>query len=356
VTEYLPGELRAAVLPNVLTAAGWSEADYLVYENWLGTAPDVFGLEHLKEAHDARQLDMTERYVAIDLDRLRAMLSQFRHQHTATLMFLPLLGLFWYSAPVRTPALALILGSVGLIGILFNQLELTLCVLALMVMLPRSLDLAKYSLFVLATVMAVVSIVGATVKEPPWRITAPLVVLGAAYICFLAARSSLRPRWPTILVTAVIAIAMTFPRLQFDHFTARSQQAEHELVNARAWQLRSIPENTYLVGYEGGFDLFTYWQPFHLQEPPFRSVYLSWANTWPVVRDYLRATGRTDLPYALCTDPTLRWIGHSRAVPALERYVYEHHGARVEYVVDPEFSEWAVYKCQGLISENGAIS
>ncbi|MFN0070878.1 MAG: hypothetical protein ACKVVP_05245 [Chloroflexota bacterium] len=354
VTEYLPRELRPMILPQVLAAAGWTESDHTVYENWMGTNPDVFGLARLAAASEARRLEMLEQYVPIELDRLRGTLNRFSNQFPVSLVFLPLLGLLWRSEPARAPALTLILGSVGLAGVLFNQLELALCMVAVMVMLPRHSDLGKYSVFVLTTILALAGTIGAVAKAPPWRVTAPLILLGVACVCFMAARGRMRPRWPMLVLVAGIAAVVVLPRLQTDYYTARNQLRERELVDARAWELQRVPEYTYIVAYEGGFDLFTYWQPFRLQEPPFRSIYLSWANPWPVVRNYLQANGLTDLPHALCTDPSLRWIGHSRVLPALERYIDEHYRMRVKYVLDPHFTHWAVYQCQVLGVEAGA--
>jgi hypothetical protein len=91
-----------------------------------------------------------------------------------------------------------------------------------------------------------------------------------------------------------------------------------------------------------------FWTPLHTENARFDFVGLGASTQTPPVQDFLAKTGRTDLPWSLCTEPAMLIITAPRIPPMLTAFVDEHHGVKVKFEQAFKGKRIRAWKCLRL--------
>ena len=91
-----------------------------------------------------------------------------------------------------------------------------------------------------------------------------------------------------------------------------------------------------------------FWQPMHTEKAAFDFVGLGASARTPPVQGFLARSGRSDLPWSLCNDPSMLIIAAERIPPMLVTFVREHRGVNVQFTKTFEGKEITAWRCQRI--------
>jgi hypothetical protein len=309
LTEYLPGGMTTEEASVLKERVGWSRNDLSMLQNWFFTDTELFSIPKLQQAvevvHSGRGTLTTR--PGIGPRQAIESLRQFfiRNQRSVMWAFLIMAGF----------ALACGGRRAGL-GLFF---------------------LWTSGVFVLVTLLGSV-----TFKELPYRVFWPIFILQTAFLAVAASRWGRPPRRAfglPVFVCAVMVTAITFrsqlrESAEFRERFAAATQEMSDLTNSRA--------DLYVL-HGGDFPYELIWRPFHSEHRRFPFLPLGTTGQTPPVQDFLRRTGRLNLPLAICSEPGILLVSSPSFLPVLSEFVREHDDRQVEFqraLGTTSFSAW----------------
>lgn len=337
--EFRPDE-RAIAFSDVRQAGGWSSVDWAMFEGWFGVDTDVFGIEHTRRAFDAKQAALRQSapiwlQSLLNLEQNQATVTRLLRVNGALLGVFVLLGAAWHDRGVSSKVLLLQLVGIIAVGLFVNDATLALLAMAIFALGRRAAPALVHTLFASVCLVGVVCLIAVLFRYPPPRVLLPLMVLTASLICVRIAYLSLSPRIPMALLCVAATLYVIIPQTMRLATESRTHAANRERLHQAFDEIPDV-ENLVIFNYAlSEFPVEVFWAPFVTEASNVTLVLLGWQNQTPVLQKYLRETGRSHLPYALCTEPQLRLLSAARIVHVLEAYVRERHGlsARLERAV-----------------------
>ena len=304
IMEYVPqSEVTASVLADLRREVGWSENDLVMLRGWFNTDPELFSKGRVRRA-----VEVMARHglpgARVDLESLRWSLLAFLKEAWRPLLLLAV-------APWLRP----------------------------------SRRLFAYALYTLLVLVALVTVLSASLKTVPHRVYWGLLTLSIAFLLLAAARVGGRARPIPSAIGACFVLALL--GLGARQLRARCAGTNHwsNTVRRELAELRAARDQVLAVGVGKAFPYAVHWRP--LRQPKKRIDLLpimSSART-PLVLDFLRRTGREDLALALCRDPDLWLVASPSFTPVLAQFLREHHGMEVEFRPKLQGS-FFVYRCR----------
>lgn len=291
--EYLtPERLHAQTAANLARRVGWSQTDFVLFQNWFFVDPDLYSLakvraaEHLFYAVSDKPARSWSKILAESMEIERDHIVEAR----VALLFL-------------------------LIYVLFRGV---------------SGKMILYFLWVLLVFASLILTVNLTLKAPPHRVFWPMLVMAATMLSFAAQRWSVqRPRLASIL-TGVCAVGVLIPAVHNLWRESESRRIAASVTRRDVEKLLQTRATMYIL-HGSAFPYQNYWQPLQPHETSFDFVALGVSARTPPVQEFLRKTQRTDLPWALCNDRRMLIVAEPYIMPLLQEFVAEHHRARVAF-------------------------
>lgn len=306
IGEYLSADrITPENVERLTTQVGWTANDFRLFRNWFFTDPNLYSFARVQQAE-------------------RLLFSAAGAPQEAP--------------PARRP----LSDSVKRY---FTELRSALLVLALFALAWRGrLRLILYLAFAVFTLAALIALMTMVAKAPPERILWPMVLLIAAMLPLAAQRWG-QAAQPAILAIALLLSAsvagLTLRDLHLKNVERRS--ASTEALNDVA-ALRKTGA-TFFVLHGNAFPYEDFWRPLRTEKTPFPFVGLGASARTPPVQDFLKRTGRTDLPLSLCTEPDSLLIARSDLPPLLTEFASEHHNRQVRYTQAFKGQRFTAWKC-----------
>jgi hypothetical protein len=311
LNEYItPERLAGDAIPRLTKEVGWTGNDFALFRNWFFTDPQLFSLEKVR--HAERVFYGTANPPAEDWRKVRTE----RAKAMAKAFFLETRWAF-----LLMGAVVLAYGLRPKLLLYFAALVLTLAVLIVGISL--------------------------SLKAPPQRIFWPMLIL-AATMLVLASRRWGRPMPHVALLVALLlgvyAITLALPPLWKESETRRlAAEAAHADVDG----LQRTGAKFFVL-HADAFPYEDFWQPLRTENAAFDFVGLGASARTPPVQDFLTKSGRSDLPWSLCNDPSMLIIARPPIPPMLETFVREHRGVNVQFTRAFEGKDFTAWRCQRI--------
>lgn len=311
LNEYItPERLTGDAIPRLTKEVGWTNNDFALFRDWFFTDPQLFSLEKVRKAERlfyGAANQPTEDWRKVRTERAKEMAKGF---------FLETRWAF------------LLMGALVLAYGLRPKLLLYLAALT----------------FTLAALIVGISL---SLKAPPQRIFWPMLIM-AATMLVLAARRWGRPMPHVAMLVAMLlgvyAITLALPPLRKE---SEARRLAAEAVHADVDALRRTGA-TFFVLHANAFPYEDFWQPMHTEKAAFDFVGLGASARTPPVQGFLARSGRSDLPWSLCNDPSMLIIAAERIPPMLVTFVREHRGVNVQFTKTFEGKEITAWRCQRI--------
>jgi hypothetical protein len=293
--EYLaPERLTADAAIEIAKEVEWSPTDFALFRNWFFTDPDVYSLDRVRTAERlfygaaAKPTDEDRR------TRLARGLALGRSLIADTRWAFMLMGAFVLARGVRRPKLILY--------------------------------------FVWVVVVLVLLIVGISLalKAPPQRIFWPMLILSATMLTIAAHEWGVPAPASIELAALAVAICVTVTALLPLHKESNGRREAAATARRDVAGLRQTGATLFVL-HANAFPYEDYWRPLHSDRASFDFVGLGASARTPPVQDFLRTTGRTDLAWSLCSDPSVLLIASEHLPPMLTTFVAEHRGVSVRF-------------------------
>jgi len=299
VAEYRPAPVTPAALAELRRETGWSANDFALFRGWFFADPDRYGIARVRRAEAV--LDLRQ---PID----------------------------WR-------------GTGEAVGMFVANVRWVLLLLAAFAIASGArLRFLLYLSFAVAVVVLLVGALSLHLKYPLPRITGSMLLLAATMLLF-GSRSWGRPVKPWIAILAMLlGLYVAAPSLPALHRKSDASIAGAAAAERDVARLRSGAALT--VFHANAFPYEDYWRPLHARRDAPAFLPLGVYAQSPPVQQFLRRKGWTDLPRALCTEPSLQLVTFPQFPPMLETAVREHQHAAVRY--EPVFQGERVtaWKCR----------
>lgn len=292
--EYItPDRITVEATDKLVRVVGWSQNDFALFRNWFFTDPEIFSLANVRKAERlfyGASSKPTEHWREARMHRALDLGSAFFKETRWAFL---LMGIFVLAHGLQ-PKLVLYFAGIGLtFGILIVGISFAF-------------------------------------KVPPQRIFWPMLILAATMLEIAAQRWGRPTHW-TVNVGAILAslyvVGMALPPLKHESDARRiaATVAQSDVEGLRRTGA------TMFVLHADSFPYEDFWTPLHAEKAAFDFVGLGASARTPPVQDFLARTGRTDLPWSLCTDPAMVIITAPYMTPLLTAFVYEHRGVKVQF-------------------------
>lgn len=309
--EYMSNaQMTSETTDRLKKEVGWSPNDFKLFRNWFFTDPEVFSLARVR-------LAVNMFYDASGQASKDWKKERFKQSVAVGAAFF------------KEARWGLLFMGVFVLGHGFR---------------PRLLMYFVYSGVILASFTAVIALAS---KAPPQRILWPMLIMSATMLTIAAARWEQRAHWSVstssiLLSLVLVALAMPALKTESDRRSLASKVARADVEGLR----RTGAQLFILHG--AAFPYEDFWTPLHIQPSAFDFVGLGASARTPPVQDYLAKTGHTDLPWSLCTNPSMLLISAGHAPPMLVKFVEEHRGAKVRFDKAFEGGRIVAWKCRRL--------
>lgn len=127
------------------------------------------------------------------------------------------------------------------------------------------------------------------------------------------------------------------------HFAAVSEDV-NELVNRH--------KDLYVI-HAGEFPYESIWRPFHQEKRRFNFLPLGTAQQTPLTQDFLRKTGRLNLPLSICSEPGMVLVASPSFLPVISEFVREHDGRQVEFELALTTATFFGWRCHDRLGTAG---
>jgi hypothetical protein len=307
ISEYLSADrITPEVVAELPKQVGWTQNDFNMFRNWFFTDPNLFSLARVQRA-----------------ERL---LFSAAGQPAET-------------APVRPPIREMLTPYAK------DLLPVFLLLALFAVSWRRGLLVLLYLAFALATMGGLIVLMMYTAKAPPERIIWPMVMLIAAMLPLAAQRWGRAPQ-PLVAAIALIAAACVAASSLLElRATNQQRQAAAAVAMEDAEALRQSGA-TFFIIHGNAFAYEDFWRPLHVEKTPFPFLGLGVSARTPPVQDFLKRTGRTDLPLSICSEPKTLVVARRDLPPLLTKFALEHHHRAVKYVPLFERKRFTAWKCE----------
>lgn len=308
--EYAtPERLTPDATARLTREVGWSANDFALFRNWFFTDPEVFSLAKVRQAERlfySSSGDLSEGQ-KVRMQRGLDLGTAFFKETRWTWLFL---GVFVFAHGLRPKLLVYFAGIALMLGVLI------VCV-------------------------------GLALKAPPQRIFWPMLIMAATMLMIAAQRWGRPTHWlmnAAAILPAIFLAAMALPPLKKE---SEARRLAAEVAQADVEGLRRSGAATFVL-HANSFPYEDFWTPLHTEKAPFDFVGLGASARTPPVQDFLARTGRTDLPWSLCNDPTMVIITAPYMVPMLTTFVDEHHGVKVQFEESFQGKRISAWKCHRI--------
>ena len=304
IIEYVPQRnVTAPVLSELRRDVGWSKTDLLMLRHWFTTDPELFSIDRVRRA--VRVLSPHgPTGASVDLESLRWSVAAFLKEARWPLLFL-----------------------------------------AVVPWLRPSRRLFAYALYAVLVVVVLVTVLSASLKTVPHRVYWGLLVLSAAFLVLAAARWGGRTRKVPWTIGACFLLALLGLGARQLLAICRGTNHLSITVQRELTELRTTRGQVVVVAVGSAFPYTAHWRPLRQPEQTLAMLPIMSSARTPLVQDYLRRTGREDLPLALCRDPDLWLVAWPRFFPVLADFLREHHGTRVEFRLKHR-GTFLLYRCR----------
>jgi len=309
LNEYItPERLRSEAAEQLVTQVGWSKADFLMFRNWFFTDRDLYSLAKVRKAeslfYSASNKPVSDRW---EMRKARA--SDLAKNFLADTRWAFLLMAIYVLAFGARPKMIL------------------------------------HLLWVAIVLVLLIVGIGLTLKAPPQRISWPMVITAATMLIVVTRRWQRPLHWSIPALAALAAVYAAVPAFRALDAESHTRSAAAESARQDVVDMRRTGAKTYVL-HGNAFPYEDYWQPLHRGDVAFDFVGLGVSAQTPPVVEYLSRTKRTDLPWSLCSDPSMAMIARPYIRKMLENFVLEHH--RTEVSLEPAFegTRFTVWKCR----------
>jgi hypothetical protein len=309
--EYItPERLTAEAADKLVKEVGWSSNDFLLFRNWFFTDPELFSLVKVRQAERliygtaSKPADDSR---AIRLQRGRDLGKAF---FSETRWAFLLMGVFVLARGMR-PKLVLYFAGIALtLGLLIVGISLAM-------------------------------------KAPPQRIFWPMLIMAATMLAIASQRWGRPTHWSVnaaAILLAAYVVAMAIPPLRKE---SEARRLAAEVAQSEVESLRRTGATMFVL-HANSFPYEDFWTPLHTEKTPFDFVGLGASARTPPVQDFLSGTGRTDLPWSLCTDPAMVIITEPYITSWLTTFVQEHRGVAVQFDQTFKGKRITAWKCHRM--------
>lgn len=309
--EYIaPERLTPDATLKLAKEVGWSENDFALFQNWFFTDPNLFSLAKVKQAERLfygaaapRVEDWRTLRAQRGIELGKAFFAEARWA------FL-LMGVFVLAQGMRPKLVLYFAATVVTLGVLIVGISLAL-------------------------------------KAPPQRIFWPMLILAATMLSLAAQRWGGPMHWSVNVASLALAtyiVVMAIPPLMRE---SEARKASAAIAQEDADGLRRTGATMFIL-HANAFPYEDFWRPLHTEKASFDFVGLGASARTPPVQDYLMSTGHADLPWSLCTSPTMLIVARQDLPPRLARFVEEHRGVKVELEPAFEGKRIQAWKCRRL--------
>jgi hypothetical protein len=302
--------MTAEATDKLAREVGWSSNDFLLFRNWFFADPELFSLAKVR--HAERVFYGASNKPAEDWRKVRIQrgLDLGKAFFTETRWAFLLMGVFVLAHGLRSRLVLYFGGIVLTLGLLIAG-------------------------------------IGLAMKAPPQRIFWPMLIMAATMLTIAAQRWGRSTHWPVnvaAIVMATYVVAMAIPPLEKE---SEARRLAAEVAQSEVEGLRRTGATMFVL-HAGWFPYEDFWTPLRTEKVPFDFVGLGASARTPPVQDFLSRTGRTDLPWSICTDPTMVIITAPYATPWLTAFVREHRGVEVQFEESFKGKRFSAWKCQRL--------
>jgi hypothetical protein len=292
--QYLTADRMSAEATNRLAKeVGWSSNDFAMFRNWFFTDPNLFSLAKVRQAErlfygasNKPAEDWRKARMRRGLELGRAFLKSTRWP------FL-LMGAFLLAHGLRPKLVLYFAGLAVTLGFLNVGIGLAL-------------------------------------KAPPPRIYWPMLIMAATMLTIGARRWGRPTHWSVNAVALLLAVYVVGMPLQSLRKESEARRLAAEVGQSDVEGLRRTGATMFVL-HADYFPYENYWTPLHNEKASFDFVGLGASARTPPVQEFLAKTGRTDLPWSLCTEPAMLIITAPQVLPMLTAFVNEHRGVRVQF-------------------------
>ena len=290
--EYsTPDLMTAETSVNLAKEVGWSANDFALFRNWFFTDPNLFSLTKVRQAERlfyGAANKPTEGWWTIRLRRGRELAASFFKE---TRWALAIMGAYVLAHGLR----------------------------------PK---LVLYAAGVATTLATIIVGISLTLKAPPQRIFWPMLIMAATMLT-IAAQIWGRPSHWSIRSAAVLLgiyiAAIALPPLKRE---SEARQRAADIAQSDVANLRRTGATMFIL-HANAFPYEDFWTPLQNEKAKFEFVGLGASARTPPVQDFLARTGRMDLPWSMCNDPSMLIIATADVPPMLTEFVAEHRGVNV---------------------------
>jgi len=309
LTEYAPGEVSPELLSTLREKTGWSGNDLQLLRGWFFEDRTVFSLE-----------------------KLRAALVVLRHDHDR-------------SAASLVPSAAVAAREI------FSETWAALLILmALAASSVRPARQLALTLVLLVVFFAVSSAVSVALKELPFRVYWPMLVLVAGLAVDAEATGRPRPLPLTCLVAAgALVCLLTIPRWhqqQRREIEARDVAADLVGLDRLAPSLVVIHADALRWEYV--------WRPFRPSHFPRPFLGIGASAQTPPVQAALIREGRGGLVSAMCSSDRVVLLARPWLPPALIIFMKEHYGRDIAFDALFEGRTFTAWQCRSESTPKGS--
>jgi hypothetical protein len=309
LTEYAPGEVSPELLSTLRETTGWSGNDLRLLRGWFFEDRAVFSL-----------------------DKLRAALAVLRHDQDRSA-----------ASMVRSAAVAARV-------ILSETWAALLILVALAASSVRPVRQLSLTLVLLVVFFAVSSAVSVALKELPFRVYWPMLVLVAGLAVDAAATG--RPRaLPLMCLVAAGALVslLTIPRW---HQQQRREIEAREVAADLVGLDRLAP--SLVVIHADALRWEYVWRPFRPSYFPRPFLGIGASAQTPPVQAALIREGRGGLVSALCSTDRVVLLARPWLPPALVIFMKEHYGRDIAFDAVFEGRTFTAWQCRSESTPKGS--
>lgn len=315
LTEFLPGQVQADDFAGLRDRTGWSANDFSMLRQWFFTDPELFNLSKLQQAVAVLHSGQGSFGASLKIKLWQAVKSVLRFGAQNIGAFLMIAAFtFGQGGRGRTPYLYLLCST----GVL------------------------------LLTVFAV----SITLKELPYRVYWPLLILETGFLTLATGRWGQVSRSRLTLAAFVCAAAIGAYALGLQLGYCSSMQRQFAAASEDVNELVNRHKDLYVL-HAGNFPYQSIWRPFHQEERRFSFLPLGTAQQTPPTQDFLRKTGRLNLPLSICSEPGIVLVTSPSFLPVISKFVLEHNGRQVEFELALTTNTFFGWRCHDRLPTAG---
>lgn len=315
LTEFLPGQVQADDVSGLQNRTGWSANDFSMLRQWFFTDPELFNLGKLRQAVAVLHSGRGPRGTSVKFRLRQAVESVLRFAAQNKRAFL-IIAAFTFVQGGR--------GRKAYLFLLWSTSVLLLTVL----------------------------VVGITLKELPYRVSWPLLILQTGFLTLATVRWGQVSRSRLTFAAFVCAAALGANALGLQLGYGSSMQGQFAAASEDVNELVNRHKDLYVI-HAGNFPYESIWRPFHQEERRFSFLPLGTAQQTPPTQDFLRKTGRLNLPLSICSEPGIVLVTTSSFLPVISEFVLEHGGRQVEFELALTTNTFRGWRCHDRVGTAG---